>query len=104
MSYHLNNFLRTVWWIECVLLLSLAPQGVALASIHFMCLCFYLQQSKTAVGPQSTDDNSLSRVSLEEQDVQWYIMRINLQTFLLVLKHLRTPCGWKEQMPLILWG
>ena len=33
MRYDLNNFLRTVWRISCVLLLSLALQGVTLGSV-----------------------------------------------------------------------
>ena len=32
----LNDFLRTVWWIAHVLLLSLAPQGVTLGLVRLL--------------------------------------------------------------------
>ena len=37
----MNNFLRTVWWIEYVLLLDLAPQGVTLEYVQL----FYISRS-----------------------------------------------------------
>ena len=49
--YEMHHFLRTVWWTKCVLLLSLAAQGVITGRFDSLtCLGSSLWQSKTALG------------------------------------------------------